>query len=95
MFLHDPTHVRPVTIVGLALFSKRHLKEQMARTPPNILTPFADMINVDFELSNIIYKFDAEVHPAMQAKVEEDRWFCEKYFNNIVFEIQFDWTVIK
>jgi hypothetical protein len=47
-FLGDPTHVRPVTIDGLAMFSRRQCEEWIRDGRAN--TPVAVMIGVDFEI---------------------------------------------
>jgi hypothetical protein len=47
-FLGDPTHVRPVTIDGLAMFSRRQCEEWIRDDRAN--TPIAVMIGVDFEI---------------------------------------------
>jgi hypothetical protein len=47
-FLGDPTHVRPVTIDGLAMFSRRQCEEWIRDGRAN--TPVAVMVGVDFEI---------------------------------------------
>jgi hypothetical protein len=49
-FLADPTHVRPVTIDGLSMFSRRQCEIWIRDGRPN--TPVAAMIGVDFEIES-------------------------------------------
>jgi len=93
IYLNDPTHVRPITLQGMSLFSKRFLQEQLDKG--NLLTPFADLLGVDFNLQNGVYKFDAAIEPEFLKRIEENRWFFEKHFYNIVHEIQFQLVVVK
>jgi hypothetical protein len=62
-FISDPTHVRPVTPEGLALFSKRLNREWAAGRNSN--SPLAIMHDVDLEVVNVSYTFD----PRWQAKI--------------------------
>ncbi len=47
-FLTDPTHVRPVTLKGLEMFSKSKNRDWQGKGLP--VTPLALMIDVDFEV---------------------------------------------
>lgn len=49
-FLADPTHVRPVTVDGLSMFSRRRCETWVREGRPN--TPIALMIGVDFEIES-------------------------------------------
>jgi hypothetical protein len=52
-FFHDPTHVRPITPVGLSMFSKQKNREWQANG--KAFTLLALYLDVDFELVNVIY----------------------------------------
>lgn len=52
-FFHDPTHVRPITTVGLSMFSKRRNREW--QEAGKAFTLLALYLNVDFELTEIVY----------------------------------------
>jgi hypothetical protein len=52
-FFHDPTHVRPITPVGLSMFSKRLNREWQAHG--KAFTLLALYLNVDFELIHVSY----------------------------------------
>ncbi|MCC7275589.1 MAG: hypothetical protein IT561_23165 [Alphaproteobacteria bacterium] len=47
-FLTDPTHVRPITLQGLEMFSRKKIREGQARGAAT--TPLALMLDVDFEV---------------------------------------------
>lgn len=47
-YLGDPTHVRPITVQGLELFSKRKNREWQSKG--QAATPLALMLDVDFEI---------------------------------------------
>lgn len=47
-YLSDPTHVRPITVQGLELFSKRKNREWQAKGQS--ATPLGLMLDVDFEV---------------------------------------------
>jgi hypothetical protein len=52
-FFHDPTHVRPITSVGLSMFSKQRNREW--QTAGKAFTLLALYLDVDFELVKINY----------------------------------------
>ena len=52
-FFHDPTHVRPITPVGLSMFSKKQNYEWQASGKAFTLLAF--YLDVDFELSHVAY----------------------------------------
>ncbi|MGL6341445.1 MAG: class I SAM-dependent methyltransferase [Waterburya sp.] len=52
-FFHDPTHVRPITPVGLSMFSKRLNREWKAQA--RAFTLLALYLDVDFELTQVKY----------------------------------------
>lgn len=52
-FLHDPTHVRPITPVGLSMFSKQLNREW--QSTGKAFTLLALYLDVDFELDAVSY----------------------------------------
>lgn len=52
-YLGDPTHVRAITPVQMLLLSRRQCAEYRARDAAN--TPLAEILGVDFEMSNVQY----------------------------------------
>jgi ubiquinone/menaquinone biosynthesis C-methylase UbiE len=84
-FWGDPTHVRPITVATLELFSKAKCAEFFAKGWPN--TPLAVYDNVDFEIVSI----ETELMP-MWAKKEFNEVnlnYCVLSYNNVVNEVRF------
>ena len=50
-FLGDPTHVRPITVAGLQMFSRKANEQWIAMGAAN--TPLALQIGVDFEIAQV------------------------------------------
>ena len=55
-FINDPTHVRPVTVEALAMFSKKACDEFVAQKAAN--SPLAHILGVDLEMEDM--KFTLE-----------------------------------
>ena len=53
-FFHDPTHVRPITVYGLSMFSKKRNREWLEQGDPTT-TPLGIYLDVDFELIETVY----------------------------------------
>ena len=69
-YYHDPTHVRPITPVGLSMFLKQNNLEWQAKG--KAFTLLALYLNVDFELTQVAY-------------TPTEVWF-ERYPNNATDE---------
>jgi hypothetical protein len=52
-FFHDPTHVRPITVYGLSMFSKKRNQEWIEQGDPT--TPLGLYLDVDFELIETVF----------------------------------------
>ena len=94
-FISDPTHVRPITILGLQLFDKnlnlKWEKEKAANTPLALINDVNFKIkNVKFNLdSNYVKKFENENIDKSQVDTDISK------LNNVVKEMVIDWQVIK
>ena len=94
-FISDPTHVRPITILGLQLFDKnlnlKWEKESAANTPLALINNVNFKIkNVKFNLdSNYVKKFENENIDKSQVDTDISK------LNNVVKEMVIDWQVIK
>jgi len=93
-FLHDPTHVRPITPFGLSMFSKRLNREwQLAK---NAATPLDLYLDVDFELVRTEYlasEFWFQRHPSstdLNLLLQESA-----IYNNLIAEIRMVLIVVK
>ena len=94
-FISDPTHVRPITILGLQLFDKNLNIKWEKNKAAN--TPLALINGVDFRIINVKYSLDQNYVKKYKDKkinnkeVDEDA----KRLNNVVKQIEIDWQVIK
>ena len=94
-FLADPTHVRPVTTLGLSLFDLELNKQWQKMGAAN--TPLAIIHNVNFK----IIKNEIVLNPKYADMIKEKKIstndlpdLIEKY-NNVVKQTNYIWKVIK
>ena len=59
-FLSDPTHVRPITILGLSLFDKKLNEEWQKVGAAN--TPLGLIHNINFKIDSYEYLLDEDVN---------------------------------
>ena len=94
-FLSDPTHVRPIMPLGLALYSKSMNAEWVKKGASN--SPLAEIHNVDFEMVHINYVIEEKYMIKMQkgeiSKIELDEMVATRF--NIVKQIDIKWKAIK
>ena len=94
-FISDPTHVRPITILGLQLYDKELNIEWEKDGFSN--TPLALIHNVNFKVIKVDYKIDGKYKKLVdQKKIDESeiKELMHKY-NNVIKEMSIEWTVIK
>ena len=94
-FISDPTHVRPVTILGLQLYDKELNEKWEKGGFAN--SPLALIHNVNFKVFNVVYVVDDKYKKLLNEKKiteAEVNEFMHKY-NNVIKEIQIEWSVIK
>ena len=94
-FISDPTHVRPVTILGLQLYDKELNEKWEKGGFAN--SPLALIHNVNFKVLNVVYVVDDKYKKLLNEKKiteAEVNEFMHKY-NNVIKEIQIEWSVIK
>ena len=94
-FISDPTHVRPITILGLSLYNKKLNKKWEEQKASN--TPLALIHNVDFEIISVQYVVDQKYQNLLREKKISEKEIEEyaKKFNNVLKEINIKWKVIK
>jgi len=90
-FLHDPTHMRPITPGTLAMFSRKAVDQWKVDGVYGI-TPFAYYLGVDFKLTKLDYRFDARF--GRDTPVEE-LIRRERSENNVVTEYIIGLQVVK
>ena len=94
-FYHDPTHVRPITPVGLSMFSKRLNQEWQAKG--KAFTLLALHLDVDFELSDVNYS-PSEVWNERYPDKKQDKELLLKeseIYSNLIKDVEMTLTVIK
>ena len=92
-FLADPTHRRPVTVVGLQLFSKKfnkHCREQGYAS-----SRLGDYFGVDFEVLDYRYIPDDSARLKLQSLSQNEIENYANEHNNIVSEIHIKLLAIK
>lgn len=88
-FMNDPTHVRPITLNILALFSMQNILQWEKEGRPN--TPLARQLEVDFNIEQAGQLVEPEYHglpaPALYAATMK--------YNNVIKQQTFTLKVIK
>tara|TARA_B100001121_G_scaffold167333_1_gene146167 strand:+ start:210 stop:770 length:561 start_codon:yes stop_codon:yes gene_type:complete len=94
-FIADPTHVRPITILGLQLFDKdlniKWEKDKAANTPLALIN------GVNFKIKNAKYSLDENYMKKYKDKKINNQEIDEdaERLNNVIKQIEIDWQVIK
>lgn len=92
-FLADPTHRRPITVMGLRMFSQKFnslCKEQKFPT-----SRLGEYYKVDFEILNFKYVPDENAKNSLANLPEEQLNLYADQHNNIISEIHIQLAVIK
>lgn len=92
-FLADPTHRRPITIIGLQLFSKKF--NQHCREAGYASSRLGDYFDVDFEILSYNYVPDESARVKFQNLSPEQIEQYANEHNNIVSEIHVKLLVVK
>tara|TARA_Y100000768_G_scaffold383444_1_gene365631 strand:- start:740 stop:1297 length:558 start_codon:yes stop_codon:yes gene_type:complete len=95
LYLADPTHVRPITRLGLELFDK-DLNERWKQSGV-ANSQLALIHNVNFKIIDVIVTLEKKYHDLLQTKQisnSELQDYISKY-NNVVIETNFILKVIK
>jgi hypothetical protein len=94
-YLSDPTHVRPITIKLLWLFSKKQCAFWKEKKSAN--TPLAVIHNVDFEVTDEFYNVEEHWMKKLNdgAITREQLREATVYYNNVIREIDVTLKVIK
>jgi hypothetical protein len=94
-FIADPTHVRPITVLGLSLFHKAQNEEWEKMGAAN--TPLGLIHKVNFKIESSNYRIEDDIMLKYKAgdidKLKLD--YMIKYYNNVIKQIDIKWRVIK
>mgnify|MGYP001251422890 CR=1 FL=1 len=94
-FLADPTHVRPITILGLSLYDKELNEKWAAERAAN--TPLALIHGVNFKIVESIYSIEPDILEKYNTGIidRDELDSLIKHQVNIVKQISIKWKVIK
>lgn len=94
-FISDPTHVRPITVLGLSLFDKDLNKKWEKNGVAN--SPLALIHKVNFKIEDISYDIEADILARFKAgEIDKEKLdHMVKHYNNVVNQIIIKWRVIK
>ena len=94
-FVSDPTHVRPITVLGLQLYDKELNQKWEAMKAAN--TPLALIHNVNFKILSADFKLETKYIALLKEKkiFEDDLKEYINNYNNVVKEMNIKWCVIK
>ena len=94
-FISDPTHVRPITILGLQLYDKNLNEKWEKMNAAN--TPLALLHEVNFSIKDVNYVLE-NTYSKLLEKKEIDQNELQEYikkYNNVVKEMKIKWEVLK
>ena len=94
-FLSDPTHVRPITILGLQLYDKELNEKWQKQKAAN--SPLALIHNIDFRIKHVRYDLEAKYHKLLnEQKInKEELDEMMNHYNNVIKQIFIQLEVIK
>tara|TARA_Y100000768_G_scaffold52719_1_gene34687 strand:- start:403 stop:972 length:570 start_codon:yes stop_codon:yes gene_type:complete len=94
-FLSDPTHVRPITVLGLSLYDKNLNIEWEKNNAAN--TPMALIHNVNFKINSIQYIVDKSYEELIKDNKIDQKEIdnLSKKYNNVIREMKIIWEVVK
>lgn len=105
IYINDPTHVRPITVEGMRLFSKKYCEEHVKSMGSS--NGMALKFGVDFEIVDFSYTYDPFYHDYINSyykALEEGKttpkedWDFQRLFreaNNVAMETLIRMVVIK
>lgn len=92
-FLADPTHRRPITVIGLQLFSKKFNKH--CREEGYASSRLGEYFGVDFEVLNYRYMPDDNAAQRLGSMSQQEIEIYANEHNNIISEIHVKLLVVK
>lgn len=94
-FFHDPTHVRPITPLGLSMFSKQQNREWQAKG--KAFTLLALYLDVDFELTQVAYTPSEVWFERYPDSVSDTKLLLKEseVYSNLIKDVEMTLTAIK
>tara|TARA_B100001175_G_scaffold151285_1_gene128200 strand:- start:171 stop:731 length:561 start_codon:yes stop_codon:yes gene_type:complete len=94
-FISDPTHVRPITILGLQLYDKNLNEKWEKMNAAN--TPLALLHGVNFIIKDVNFVLEKNYIKLLENKEIDQNEIPEyiKKYNNVVKEMKIKWVALK
>ena len=94
-FISDPTHVRPITILGLQLYDKNLNEKWEKINAAN--TPLALIHGVNFIIKDVNFVLENNYLKLLENKEidQNELQECIKKYNNVVKEMKIKWVALK
>ena len=94
-FISDPTHVRPITILGLQLYDKNLNEKWEKMNAAN--TPLALIHGVNFMIKDVNFVLEKNYIKLLENKEidQNELQECIKKYNNVVKEMKIKWVALK
>ena len=94
-FISDPTHVRPITVLGLSLYDKKQNEIWQSNGAAN--TPLALIHGVDFRIENVEYVIENNILKSYQSgEIKQNELdHMMKHHNNVIKQTNIKWRVKK
>ena len=94
-FISDPTHVRPITILGLQLYDKNLNEKWEKMNAAN--TPLALIHGVNFIIKDVNFVLEKNYIKLLENKEidQNELQECIKKYNNVVKEMKIKWVALK
>ena len=94
-FISDPTHVRPITILGLQLYDKNLNEKWENMNAAN--TPLALIHGVNFTIKDVNFVLENNYIKLLENKEIDQNELreCIKKYNNVVKEMKIKWVALK
>ena len=94
-FISDPTHVRPITILGLQLYDKNLNEKWEKMNAAN--TPLALIHGVNFIIKDVNFVLEKNYIKLLENKEIDQNELQEyiKKYNNVVKEMKIKWVALK
>lgn len=94
-YISDPTHVRPITVLGLSLYDKALNDKWAEQGAAN--SPLGLIHSVNFKILKVNYAIEESIQKRCEkGEISSDELeFYIKHHNNVVKQIDIQWLVIK
>ena len=94
-FISDPTHVRPITVLGLSLYDKKQNEIWQSGGAAN--TPLALIHGVDFRIEKVDYMVEEQILKKYKdGEISKEKLnYLMQHHNNVIKQTNIKWRVNK